>query len=354
MTKLLLVSALSLSTIAAFYSIVGLIAIFSASAIAIAVMGGVLEVSKLVVASWLYRNWKEVPVLLKSYFTIAILILMFITSMGIFGFLSKAHMEQTTIRGDNTLQLSSLEDKITREQNNILRSEQTLGQLDDAISRYTELGAVSKGLKARSEQEEERKLLNESIDKSYVVISNLQEQKLELKKEQLGFEAEVGPIKYIAELVYNEKADQTMLEKAVRGVIILIVIVFDPLAVLMVVAANWSLKRENPLAPMPPVGRKPKKKKIDPEFEMQNYVDGYPNDKMFEEDINSPKSKREWLDPLPPKRQIKKSSKARAQVAKKKPKRKDWSKTIELSDTVNTEDDINFVQRGWANIKKTK
>ena len=333
MTKLLLVSALSLSTIAAFYSIVGLIAIFSASAIAIAVMGGVLEVSKLVVASWLYQNWKEVPALLKSYFTIAILILMFITSMGIFGFLSKAHMEQTTIRGDNTLQLSSLEDKITREQNNILRSEQTLGQLDDAISRYTELGAVTKGLNARSEQEEERKLLNESIDKSYVVISTLQEQKLELKKEQLGFEAEVGPIKYIAELVYGEEADQTMLEKAVRGVIILIVIVFDPLAVLMVVAANWSLKRENPLAPMPPVGRKPK-------------------DKLFEEDSNLPKSKREWLDPLPPKKEIKKSSIARAQVAKNK--RQPWSKTINLQDDITTEDDINFVQRGWPNIKKNR
>ena len=89
-----LITALGISAVAAFYSIVGLMAIFSASALSIAVMGIVLEIGKLITASWLYQNWKRVPFLLKSYLTIAVIILMFITSMGIFGYLSKAHIDQ--------------------------------------------------------------------------------------------------------------------------------------------------------------------------------------------------------------------------------------------------------------------
>ena len=240
---LTLATALAISAVAAYYSIIGLVAIFSSAVIPIAVMGVVLETGKLVTASWLYQNWKRIPILLKSYLVSAVLVLMFITSMGIFGFLSKAHIEQTTIASDNTLQIELLQSQIDREKNTITRAENTLGQLDSALERYVELGAVTKGLNARKEQEAERNELNTQINDATANIATLTKEMSELNTERIGLEAEVGPIKYIAELVYGESTT-TVLEDAVRAVILVIVFVFDPLAVLLLVAANMSLLDE--------------------------------------------------------------------------------------------------------------
>ena len=240
---LTLATALAISAVAAYYSIIGLVAIFSSAVIPIAVMGVVLETGKLVTASWLYQNWKRIPILLKSYLVSAVLVLMFITSMGIFGFLSKAHIEQTTIASDNTLQIELLQSQIDREKNTITRAENTLGQLDSALERYVELGAVTKGLNARKEQEAERNELNTQINDATANIATLTKEMSELNTERIGLEAEVGPIKYIAELVYGESTT-TVLEDAVRAVILVIVFVFDPLAVLLLVAANMSLLEE--------------------------------------------------------------------------------------------------------------
>ena len=240
---LTLLTALAISAVAAYYSIIGLIAIFSAAAIPIAVMGVVLETGKLVTASWLYQNWKRVPKLLKTYLISAVLVLMFITSMGIFGFLSKAHIEQTTVNSDNTLQIELIDSKIQRERDAIKRAENTLLQLDSALEKYVELGAVTKGLNARKEQEAERNELNATIDESTTTIAELTQKKSELNADRIAIEAEVGPIKYIAELIYGESSSG-VLEDAVRGVILVIVFVFDPLAVLLLVAANMSLKEE--------------------------------------------------------------------------------------------------------------
>ena len=240
---LTLLTALAISAVAAYYSIIGLIAIFSAAAIPIAVMGVVLETGKLVTASWLYQNWKRVPKLLKTYLISAVVVLMFITSMGIFGFLSKAHIEQTTVNSDNTLQIELIDSKIQRERDAIKRAENTLLQLDSALEKYVELGAVTKGLNARKEQETERNELNATIDESTTTIAELTQKKSELNAERIAIEAEVGPIKYIAELIYGESSSG-VLEDAVRGVILVIVFVFDPLAVLLLVAANMSLKEE--------------------------------------------------------------------------------------------------------------
>lgn len=240
---LTLATALAISAVAAYYSIIGLVAIFSSAVIPIAVMGVVLETGKLVTASWLYQNWKRIPILLKSYLVSAVLVLMFITSMGIFGFLSKAHIEQTTIASDNTLQIELLQSQIDREKNTITRAENTLGQLDSALERYVELGAVTKGLNARKEQEAERNELNTQINDATANITTLTKEMSELNTERIGLEAEVGPIKYIAELVYGESTT-TVLEDAVRAVILVIVFVFDPLAVLLLVAANMSLLEE--------------------------------------------------------------------------------------------------------------
>ena len=240
---LTLLTALAISAVAAYYSIIGLIAIFSAAAIPIAVMGVVLETGKLVTASWLYQNWKRANVLLKTYLISAVLVLMFITSMGIFGFLSKAHIEQTTITSDNTLKIELIQSQIQRERRTIERAESTLARLDSALDKYIELDRITKGLDARKEQEEERNELNATINESTDAISTLTKEMSELNADRIAIEAEVGPIKYIAELIYGESTSR-VLEDAVRGVILVIVFVFDPLAVLLLVAANMSLKEE--------------------------------------------------------------------------------------------------------------
>jgi len=241
---LTLLTALAISAVAAYYSIIGLIAIFSSAVIPIAVMGVVLETGKLVTAAWVYHHWKRTPVLLKTYLISAVVVLMFITSMGIFGFLSKAHIEQTTVNSDNTLQIELIDSKIQRERDTIKRAENTLLQLDGALEKYVELGAVTKGLNARKEQEGERNELNTTIDESTDAIATLTQKKSELNADRIAIEAEVGPIKYIAELIYGESSTG-VLEDAVRGVILIIVFVFDPLAVLLLVAANQSLVQEN-------------------------------------------------------------------------------------------------------------
>ena len=241
---LTLFTALAISAVAAYYSIIGLIAIFSAAVIPIAVMGVVLELGKLVTASWLYHYWKKVPKLLKTYLISAVVVLMFITSMGIFGFLSKAHIEQTTITSDKSLEISSVQSEIERHKKDIFRAEQSLQLLDNALIKYTDLGAVTKGLNARKEQQGERDELNESIQSATDKIATLTKTKYGLQKQQLQIESEVGPIRYIAELIYGESS-QSVLEDAVRWVIIIIVFVFDPLAVLLLISANITLKEES-------------------------------------------------------------------------------------------------------------
>ena len=241
---LTLFTALAISAVAAYYSIIGLIAIFSAAVIPIAVMGVVLETGKLVTASWLYHYWKKVPKLLKTYLISAVVILMFITSMGIFGFLSKAHIEQTTITSDKSLEISSVQSEIERHKKDIFRAEQSLQLLDNALIKYTDLGAVTKGLNARKEQQGERDELNQSIQSATDKIATLTEKQFVLRKEQLQIQSEVGPIRYIAELIYGESS-QSVLEDAVRWVIIIIVFVFDPLAVLLLISANITLKEES-------------------------------------------------------------------------------------------------------------
>ena len=240
---LTLLTALAISGVAAYYSIIGLVAIFSASVIPIAVMGVVLETGKLVSAAWLYHHWRKVNGLLKTYLISAVLVLMFITSMGIFGFLSKAHIEQTSVQSDNTLQIESIDSQISRQQKDIERAELQLTLLDDALKKYVELGAVTKSINARKEQEEERYALTSTINNATNTIASLTKTKYELRTKENELIAEVGPIKYIAELVYGNSETNT-LEEAVRWVIIIIVFVFDPLAVLLLISANISLKEE--------------------------------------------------------------------------------------------------------------
>ena len=239
-----LITALGISAVAAFYSIVGLMAIFSASALSIAVMGIVLEIGKLITASWLYQNWKRVPFLLKSYLTIAVVILMFITSMGIFGYLSKAHIDQGSGTSELYVKVERLDNRITSERKIITRAEKQLSALDSALDKYLELGAVSKGLKKREDQEQERNALTNTINNAQGRIDKLLDEKSEYRLQINSFEVEVGPLKYISALVYGDEA-LDYIDTAVRAVILILVFVFDPLAVLLIIAANISFAEYN-------------------------------------------------------------------------------------------------------------
>lgn len=241
MTFLLLLSALSLSGIAAWYAIAGLMAIFAAMPIPIMIMGGALEAAKLVVASWIYNNWKRIPFLMKTYFSVALVVLMLLTSMGIFGFLSKAHLDQTMDTGGNTLQIQLIDSKIEREQKRIDDANTVLGQLDQAVQVLLDADRIrgkSGAIAVRESQKEERQSLTGIVEEASDTIANLKQEKLSLDQQKLELEAEVGPVKYIAALIYGEEESKSMLEEAVRWVILMIVFVFDPLAVLMVMAAS--------------------------------------------------------------------------------------------------------------------
>lgn len=247
MTYLLFAVALGLSAVAAYYAVVGLIAIFAAAVIPIAIMGSLLEASKLVVASWLYKNWKEIPILLKSYFTVALVVLMLLTSMGIFGFLSKAHLDQAIPTGDVQSKLSLIDEKIKTEKENINASRKELSQLDaqldQTISRTTDQGGTERAIQIRRNQQKDRNRILTEIGSAQTKIAKFNEERAPIASEVRKVEAEVGPIKYIAQVIYGD-ADTDLLEKAVRFVTILIVLVFDPLAVLMLVAANWQMRKD--------------------------------------------------------------------------------------------------------------
>jgi len=259
MTYLLFAVALGLSAVAAYYAVVGLIAIFAAAVIPIAIMGSLLEASKLVVASWLYRNWKEIPLLLKSYFTVALVVLMLLTSMGIFGFLSKAHLDQAIPTGDVQSKLALIDEKIKTEKENINASRKELSQLDaqldQTISRTTDQGGTERAIQIRRNQQKDRNRILTEIGSAQTKIAKLNEERAPIASEVRKVEAEVGPIKYIAQVIYGD-ADTDLLEKAVRFVTILIVLVFDPLAVLMLVAANWQLRKDKGTLEPEPVKEK--------------------------------------------------------------------------------------------------
>ncbi len=243
LTILTFLSAISISIIAAGYSIIGLATLFAGAVIPIIAMGSALEVGKLVAASWLYNNWNsDVPRLLKAYLFGAIIVLIFITSMGIFGFLSKAHLDQVKPTSGNNIKISVLNNQINQQQLIIDRSQKTLDQLDKALDVYIEKEFVTRGLKERQKQEEERNTLNTAINNASDKIAELTNQKASLSLEQDKIEAEVGPIKYVAELIYGENA-QDNFDKAVRIVILILIFVFDPLAVLLLIAANISLRQ---------------------------------------------------------------------------------------------------------------
>ena len=263
-------TAIALSAIAGFYSIIGLAQIFPGSFWPIILMGSILEIAKLVTVSWLYNNWAETNRLMRYYFSIAIVLLMLITSMGIFGYLSRAHIESNVVVGANTVQLKTLEtqEKIARE-----KLEYLLKRAGDPAT------ATNK--------------IDKEIQTTQNELNRLSKEKLPLMKEENKLTAEIGPIKYIAEIFYS-KDDPSFIDKAVRLVIFTIIIVFDPLAILLLIAANQTYKRfrnkeEEQIVPMK---KAKKKKKVD--NTASNTLESFYVDGEIHEVI--PKSKITTLD----------------------------------------------------------
>jgi hypothetical protein len=241
---LLLLTGLTISAVAIYYSVVGLTAIFSAAAIPIIIMGSALEVGKLVCASWLKANWEKAPRFMKYYMTIAVVVLMLITSMGIFGFLSKAHNDQTLVSGDVGSKIAIYDEKIKTAKENIESDRKQLKQMDEAVDQVMARSQDEKGAdKAnaiRKSQSRDRVALAKDIEANQKIVIQLNDDAAPIRAEVRKVEAEVGPIKYIAAFIYGTAPNESMLEQAVTWIIILIVIVFDPLAVIMLLAAQMT------------------------------------------------------------------------------------------------------------------
>ena len=244
LSNLTLLVALALSSVAAYYSIIGLTAIFAGAVIPVIIMGSILEVGKITTTVWLRKYWHRAGWLIKLYLVPAVVALALLTSMGIFGFLSKAHMDQGVTSGDAQGKVAIYDEKIKTAKDNIDANRKALKQLDEAVDqvmgRSTDEKGADKAVAIRRSQANDRKRLLAEIQAEQATISKLSEERAPLASELRKVEAEVGPIKYIAALIYGDNADANMLEAAVRWVIILLVAVFDPLAIALVLAANQS------------------------------------------------------------------------------------------------------------------
>jgi len=243
-SNLTLLVALSLSSVAAWYSIIGLTAIFAGAVIPVIIMGGILEIGKITTTVWLRKYWNRAGWLLKLYLVPAVIALALLTSMGIFGFLSKAHMEHGISTGDSQAKLSLYDEKIKTQRENIELARKALTQMDNQVDQRLSRGdsenSAERAVQIRRQQAGERTKLQKDIGDAQKEIAKLNEERAPIAAENRKVEAEVGPIKYIAALIYGDTADNNTLESAVRWVIILLVIVFDPLAIALVLAANAS------------------------------------------------------------------------------------------------------------------
>jgi|TARA_Y100000816_G_scaffold142663_1_gene101135 hypothetical protein len=248
LSLLTFITSLLIAGVAAWYSIIGLTTIFSAAVIPIIIMGVVLEIGKLVAASWVYTHWKDTGILLRTYLVSAIVILMIITSMGIYGFLSKSHIDAGINTSEISVKIERIDNRIKSEQRQIDRAEKNIQEMDITLDK-TDYGFFDDSrLQERKKQSADREQLNDIITKAENNIDKLLDKKSEYELEVKNFEVEVGPIKYIAALIYGDEA-KNYLDNTVRYVILLLIFVFDPLAVLLLISANMSYRKELGLYP---------------------------------------------------------------------------------------------------------
>lgn len=251
MKWLTLFTSLSLATTAAYFSIIGLMTIFSGAALSIAVMASILEFGKIVSAAWLHYEWDRINNLVRTYFTTAVVVLMLITSMGIFGFLSKAHIDASVTSDSYSLEASIVDKRLDGKQL----------QLDNLTGRLENLDYVLQTSKPEDRnyvnrvQTNERNEINAQIDILVDEIVALNEQKMPILRQQLDQEAELGPVKYIADMIYGEEAEEYY-DNAVRWIILTIIFVFDPLAIMLLIVSTAAFKREREAPAKPLVDEK--------------------------------------------------------------------------------------------------
>jgi len=242
-----LAMSLLIAGCAAYFSITGLAALFAAALVPVIIMATVLEFGKVSATFFLHRFWDDLPGQLKYPLTIMVVILMVITSMGIFGFLSKGHLEQEAPAEIGGLQIERIDQQINREKDTISRQEERLLRLQgivDALIKYDRIRGADGADATLEKQQPERKVIQTSVDEAYERINTLQEKRLPLQSEVSSIEAKLGPIKYVAELFgYDLVTDPDGKGKAVRIVIVMFMLAFDPLAIWLVMAADWAFMR---------------------------------------------------------------------------------------------------------------
>jgi len=239
-------TAIALSAVAAYYSVIGLAQIFPGSYWPIIIMGSVLEMAKLVTVSWLYNNWNVTTRWMRYYFLIAVLLLMGITSMGIFGYLSKAHIEHSTSLSPLIEKEFIYDEKIKVQKETIEANRKNLLQLDAAVdqvmARSTDERGAERSNQIRKAQQKERSRIADENTRAQTEIQKITEEKSPISLEIKKAESDLGPIKYVADVVYGTQ-DRDLIDKAVRLVIFVIIVVFDPLAVLLLIAANQTYRK---------------------------------------------------------------------------------------------------------------
>jgi len=254
---LTLITGLALSAVAAWFAVLGIMALFAGLPVYAMIMGIVVEAGKIVAITWIYRNWENKTVLKYVMIPVAI-VAMLLTSMGIFGLLSKAHLEQTAPVTNNSAKIERLDQRVARERAEIADAELIIDQLDDTVRVLVDARKIShptEGSKVvRIAQQPQRDQLKAIIDDSMDSIDEYEDEKLSLNQELNELELEVGPVKYIAAIIYENPEDS--LEEAVRIVIMAFIFVFDPMAILLLMAGNYTIMGRIGAAPTVP---KPKK-----------------------------------------------------------------------------------------------
>lgn len=243
-------AALGVSIIAAYFSIIGLIAIFPGAIISVIAMGIALECAKIVTANALVRRWTTMNRAIRAYLVMATIILSLITSLGIFGYLSRAHIEHSVAVGRTEDAVSLVAERIQQTRTSITSDRQVLKQMDDAVTAMmSDTAKVRRAVLLRSEQRAERKKLDEDITQLNATLLTLEQQKAVASNTQRISEVDVGPLKYIAQAIYG-KDDPTTTDKAARMLIGTLITVFDPLALLLLISAKH--EDPEPLALTPP------------------------------------------------------------------------------------------------------
>jgi hypothetical protein len=257
--QLTILVALILSTVSAYFSVAGMAILFSGAALSVMVMASALELAKVMATVWLHHNWKTVPTLIRFYLCGALCVLILTTSMGAFGYLSRAHIEQSSSSTDYTLQIDTLESKLKNQELTLGASRNRVQVLNDILVQANDKDRAY----LNTRQKSERTQLESNIQEAVSNIEKTNQELLPLRRSNNIIQSDIGPIKYVAELFYGEDEAKKHFDEAVRLIIFFIVLVFDPLAIVLLVSGSYGLSRHKSIKPKPVPPQKSKKKMVE-------------------------------------------------------------------------------------------